>query len=562
MRTGARKSAGTDYTGWATWWEMNKHPYLNLRARLSSRFSVTGLGRDGLDGNRFEGIETSVRPDFEELKGRILPVLRQLLREDDPDIVDSAVLALARVTPADQADLVIEDLKGVLRHRDRSVQQSAILGLGVLGDRQAVPLLLEILRNSDDGRRLLRVNQDVHDVDRSLAAVALGYLSDPRAIPVLQQIALETPDSNIELKAGAIMALGLFQEGQYEIVPFLIERLSDSRLSELMLAQVPVALSRMGDAARPVLPRLLQMAESRKTKNIVRESCIIALGKLAAADDEEIVKALTRLAEKSNDQASSNFAFIALGEIGFRAALDKDRHGAMLNGLTRFLLRNLTRSRKQSQTAWAATACALLGRGYGPKSEERLLISSKLARSWKETKSPAERGTLTICLGLVEARAMGDELLEALKESGDRNLNGYLAEALGLMRHEAAAPDLLRILRNDNDATYRVQVATGLGLMGDLEVSGMLVKELSRARTLWVTSAVAKALGNVGDRTAIDPLLDLVQARSRPGLARAFGAVALGLVGEKTPFPWNSRVKVGVNYMAAFYTQTEIMDIL
>ncbi|MFH0945192.1 MAG: HEAT repeat domain-containing protein, partial [Planctomycetota bacterium] len=140
-RTVARKRVGKDYTGWATWWEMNKHPYLNLRARLGSRFSVTGLGRDGLGENRFDDSATSVRPDFEELKTRMLPVLRKLLKEDDPDIVDSAVLALARVTPSAQADLVIEDLKGALQHTDRSVQQAAILGLGVLGERQAVPLL-------------------------------------------------------------------------------------------------------------------------------------------------------------------------------------------------------------------------------------------------------------------------------------------------------------------------------------------------------------------------------------------------------------------------------------
>ncbi|MFH0946651.1 MAG: HEAT repeat domain-containing protein, partial [Planctomycetota bacterium] len=430
------------------------------------------------------------------------------------------------------------------------------------GERQAVPLLLEILANSEDGRRLLRSNQDIHDVHRALAAAALGTLSDPQAIPALLQIVGETPDSSVELKAGAILALGLFQEGQFEIVPFLLELLADRRLSELMQAQIPVALSRMGDAARPVLPHLLKMAESRKTRNLVRESCIIALGKLAAPEDMEIVKALTRLAEKSNDEASSNFAFVALGEIGCRAALDMERHGEMLDGLTRFLLRSLTRPQRKSQTAWAATGCALLGRGYEPTSDARQLIISKLARTWQETRSPTEQGALTICLGLVEARAMGDELLEALKESGDRSQKGYLAESLGLMRHEAAAEELLDALRNDNDPIYRAQVATGLGLMGNLEVSGLLVKELSRARTLFDTSAVAKALGSVGDRTAIEPLLELVQARSRPGLARAFGAVALGLIGEKTPLPWNSRVSVGANYMAAFYTQTEIMDIL
>lgn len=561
-RTGLRKAAGPDYTSWATWWEFNKHPYLNLRNRLASRQAVTGLGRNGSAGEPVEGGSFSARPTFNELKDRMLPVLRQLLKEDDPDIVDSAVLALARVTPADQADLVTEDLKGALKHRHRSVQQAAILGLGILGQREMVPLLLEILNDTADGRKLLRIKQEIPDIHRALAAVALGYLSDPRAISELQEIVKRTPDSRIDLKAGAILALGLFREGQFEIVPFLLDRLGDRRLSELIKAQIPVALARLGEAAQPVLPRLLKLVESKKTRNLVRESCILALGQLAAPEDLEVVKALTRLARKGNDQASANFAFIALGEIGARAAGDAARHGEMLNGLTRFLLRNLTRPRKQSQVAWAATACALLGRGYAPDSKQRAQITSKLARSWKETRNPTQRGALAISLGLVEASSMGAELLAVLKDSGDRGLNGYLAEALGLMRYEPAAQDLLAILKNDNDANYRMQLATGLGLMGDLEVSELLVKELARARTLWVTSAVATALGNVGDRTAVAPLLELVQKERRPGLVRAFGAVALGLIGEKTPLPWNARVSVGANYMAAFFTQSEIMDIL
>ena len=562
VRTGQRRAAGTDFTSWSTWWEFNKHPYLNLRARLASRFSVTGLGRSGVAGETKEGQPISARPTFDELKEQMLPVLRELLKADDPDIVDSAVLALARVTPAEHADLVLKDLTGALAHRERSVQQAAILGLGILGQRASVPLLLEILNDSVGGRKLLQIRQEVDDVQRALAAVALGYLSDPRAIPPLREIVERTPDSRLDFKAGAVLALGLFREGQVEVVPFLLEQLHDRRLSDLVKAQIPVALARLDEAARPVLPQLLKLVESQKTANLVRESCIVALGKLAAPEDLDVIKSLTRMAQRGTDQASVNFAFIALGEIGARAAADDGRHGEMRNDLTRFLLRNLTRPRKQSQLVWAATACALLGRSYAPESEERALIASKLAEAWKETRNPAQRGALAISLGLIEADFMGGELLEALKDSGDRDLNGYVAEALGLMRHEAAAHDLLSILKTDNDPQYRVRVATGLGLMGDLEVSGLLVTELTRARTLFSTSAVAKALGNVGDRTAIAPLLELVQTERRPGLARAFGAVALGLIGEKTPLPWNSRVSVGANYLAAFFMQSEIMDIL
>lgn len=558
-RTAARKRSAPDYTNWNTWWEFNKDPFLNLRARLGTRFSVTGLGRDGIGG---EAGETSVRPGFAELKTDMLPVLKKLVREDDAEIVDSAVLALARVTPKDQADLVLKEIQTALRHREQSVRQSAILSLGVLGHQDAVPLLLEIVQDSKDGRQLLASTQTVGQAQQAMAAVALGYLSDPRGIPVLQKIIQKGDDADLDLKASAILALGLYRDSQFEIVRFLLDELGDRKASETIRAQVPIALARLGDAARPMLPELLKLVESKKTRNQVRQSCVLALGQIAAPEDQEALRTLRKLVQKTSDRSTRNFAFVALGQIGARAAAEGERYGEMVNDLHRYLLRNLVRPKKNDQLPWIATACAILARTYPADSDARKEVADRLGRAWKQSKNPNERGALTICLGLVEARSMGDALLEELKDSGDRQQNGLTAEALGLMRHEKAADDLLKILENDNDARYRVQVATGLGLMGDLEVSELLVKEFRRSKTLWEVSAVAKALGNVGDRSAVAPLLEMVQKRHMPSLSRAFGAVALGLIGEKTPLPWNARVSVGANYIAAFYTQTQIMDIL
>lgn len=560
---GSRKNLGASYTGWDTWWRLNKHPYLNLRARLASRYTVTGLGRDGQGADPAAANEVSARPSFVELKDRVIPLLKKLLAEDDPDIVDSAVLALARVTPAAEAALVFPELKDALAHKERSVKQSAILALGVLGDAAAAPLLLEIVQDTGAGRKLLRITHEVDEVQRAMAAVALGLLSHQDAIDPLRAIAARTPDAKIDLRAGSILGLGLFGTGAFEIVPFLSEQLDDARTSELVRAQIPVALGRLGEPARPLLPALLELTESRKTRDLLRQSCVVALGRLAAPEDAEVVETLFRLVARSSDEGTRHFAMIAIAEIGARAAAaGEDRHSELLRRIDRQLLKTLTRPPRKSEIPWAALACALHGRGYPAGAEPRRIIEEKLFDAFREVNNPDHRAGLAIALGLIEASRCGDELLDEMLTTGDRSIQGSFAEALGLMRHEAAREPLKRLLADESDPEFRVKIATGLGLMGDPDVSELLAQELDGASTLWVTSAVAKALGNVGDRGAVPTLIELAENRRRPGLARAFAAVALGLIGEKTALPWNTRISAGANYMAAFYTQTEIMDIL
>ena len=555
-----KKRAAPSYNDWPTWWRLNKQPYLNLRARLGSLGSVTGVGRDGVTAA--PEAARSPRPGFDELKGGALAVLRRLLNEDDPDIVDSAVLAMARMTPADQAALVLDDITRTLAHDERTVKQSAILALGVLGSPDAAPVLLEILGDTGDGRRALGVKQEIDEVFRAFAAISLGYLSEPAAIDPIRAQADRAPDSDLDLRAGSILALGLYSSDQYDIVAHLRAGLKDKRMPEVVQAQIPIAIARLGDASRPLVSELLKLAKARKTRNLVRQSCVVALGRLAAPEDLEVVEALLDIARTESDEPSRNFALIALGEIGARAAAAPNRNEELVGAITRVTLGDVVRPKKRSNLPWAATASALVARALPKDDAQRETIASRLFAAWKKTRNPDERAALAISLGLIESHAHGDLLLRELKGSKNRDQNGYLAEALGLMRFDDARPALKELLADENDVEYRVQLSTGLGLMGDVEVSRLLAEEMSEAKTLSDISAIAKAIGNVGDRTALSPLLKLAQDRRRPGLARGFACVAIGLVGEKTPLPWNTRVNVGANYLAAFYTQSEIMAIL
>jgi hypothetical protein len=59
----------------------------------------------------------------------------------------------------------------------------------------------------------------------------------------------------------------------------------------------------------------------------------------------------------------------------------------------------------------------------------------------------------------------------------------------------------------------------------------------------------------------------MLQSDGLTETARGFAAVALGIVGDKEPLPWNTKIALDLNYRAATQTLTDphgtgILDIL
>lgn len=551
MGGGPRKAAGPDYTEWDTWWEVNKDAFLDLRARLGSRRSVTGVETQD---------DSSVRPAFIEVKDVVVPLLREQLSDPDTDVVDSAVLALARITPAAEQALVLPDVMKTLGHDDATVRRAALVALGVLGAKESLPILRGVLDDDAQGRKAMKVTGHIQEAERATAAIALGLIGDAGAIDALKRVALDERD--IDLRASAILALGLFETDRTTCVAVLDEILKDTRADDRVRAQVPIALSRLGDDAMTLVPALLQTAKSKKSKNYLRQSCVIALGKLASAEDAEVVDALCDIATRDTDNGASHFAFIALGEIGGRAAPEAERTAKALAPLARFFAQNVTRPPKKDVLPFAATGAALFARHLPAAHDSRMLLGKKLREAFADTRQPLHRSALAVSLGLMEETAAAPMLLTEFESSGDRLVKGYLGLALGLLRSDAATTVLKRELDDDNDPGFRVQLATALGLMGDPEVSDRLVADFRDAKTLYATSSIAKALGHVGDRGAVKPLTQFVGEKKRVALARGFACVALGLLCEKSKLPWNERLAAGSNYLTGLGSQAELLDIL
>ncbi|MFO0980368.1 MAG: hypothetical protein U1E76_01270 [Planctomycetota bacterium] len=556
---GQRRSGGEGFEQWEFWWEYNKEPYLNLRQRLADSIK-SGSGAIGVGRGNREGAVSTNRATVEDVKNEILPALIPALSESDADIVDSAVLAIGRTLPRDNADLGFQAIVDTLKSSYTSAQESATLSLGVLGHEKAVEVLIELMNDTPKARsQYLQSAKPTPNLVRAFAAVSLGMIGQKDSIALLKQAIDKEADSMKDLKSSAIVALGMFKSNQEEIVQYLLNLMDNRDLDRMVRAFAPTSIAKLGDVAKPAVPKFLQTVKSDKTDNDMLRSSVIALGKLATMDQKDVIDALKAVALEQQEIQSRHFAFIALAEIGAR---DKtfEANAEAHQGLLSFFLEEVSRPKQPTSLPWAGLALSIYARSQSAQLAQSI---PKVRQAFEDTNNPSYKAAMAIALGLMSATDTATLIQKELERSNDQPFKGYAAVALGMMRHVVAADSLREAIKQKGiDWKYRLQLARSLGLMNDVAAVPTLVEELVDAKTLSESSSIAQALGLIGDKSAIDPLKNILSDKTKNGKQRGFAAVALGLLAEKSDLPWNAEISVGLNYRAKTAAISEILDIL
>ncbi len=553
-----RSGGGEGFERWEFWWETNKDPYLNLKERLGQTGNVTGDVGFLSGRGRKDNASSSRRPTPEIIKNEIVPSLKNALKVDHPDVLDSAVLSLARVIKSEDAGIILNDLVDVLGSNHQSAQQSASLSLGVLASPDAIPYLHDLMIDSKKGQQLVG-KHEVPVLVQAFAALSLGLINSPETVDKLITVIKLAPDKDKDLKACAITALGLMKDNdkKEDILNFLIGLMGDQKMDPFIKAAVPTSLGKLGDPL--ALSTLVKAFMRDKQDNEILQSCAIGMGLLASIEDDEVIDLLKKyIREGKNDQAR-HFSYIALGQIGARD-LESEKHNDMHEDLANFFLKEIVKPSRPTHLPWAALGAALHARKQEAVKANAI---DKITEEFRDSNNPSHKGAMAVSLGLLTATRQADMLLETLTDTSDKSLQGYLCVSLGLMNHKASA-DHIRNIAATEIASFRLrlQAATALGLMGDTEAVGVLVTALKEGSTLSITSSAAKALGLIGDISAIAPLRSILNDDNINKLARAFAAVALGIIGEKSDLPWNSVISENYNYRAKSEAISEVLDIL
>jgi HEAT repeat protein len=210
---------------------------------------------------------------------------------------------------------------------------SAAWALGEIGDRRAVPVLVDMLDHDESENRLatfdtaravaaralgqlrdprafealVRALQDDDEYNRDAAAVALGHLGDPRGVDVLLGV-LQGEDAGV--RGSVCEGLGLL--GDTRAVEPLLRALGDA--SDIVRSHAAEALGRLADrrAVDPLVETL------RDGDSFVRESAAEALGVLGDP------RAVQPLIEALRDDVfwAAEAAAVALGRLGDAGAIE------------------------------------------------------------------------------------------------------------------------------------------------------------------------------------------------------------------------------------------------
>jgi HEAT repeat protein len=579
-----------DLSRWVYWWEFNKDRYLDLKTAVHDAAAATDAGSAaaGLSGGT--GLIVTRAPDERQVQQVVMPALLAVLEDgDDRDMVSSAMVALARMRRAHERERVVAGIAARLDSPSQELRETAALSLGILGAPESIPVLSELALDTPAGRALV----DDGRVDlrtRVFAIYGLGLVAERESAPEVQEhlagilvrILLEDDSALKDLRVAAALAVGSTRPTDPgPTVDAISAYLAAGEDDVLVLAHLPHAMVRLiADlpAGDPLLARtvdeLRAILEARRPDRPLLQSSVQALGLLVRlrgqVDDATasvLHQAFDHQLRKGRDHQAKGYAAISLAYLGAASAT---QHEPVLESLLRGMEEGNTRLRP-----WCGLALGIVGfeaRALGEQLPAPAMDALRIR--FAEVKVPERRAAYAIALGLAGDRSSIPALAAAMEDVRESSFRGYVAVSLGLLDARGEAQrlgDMVDDARRDPDLMR--QGSVGLGLLRERSAVDRLIALLrpaegKRLPRLAVLAGVASALGYIGDRTAVEPLLETVQDEQLTPLGRAFAVVALGMVADRSPLPWRNLYSADLNYRAGVSTLLDpamgkgILDIL
>jgi len=303
----------------------------------------------------------------------------------------------------------------------------AIKGVGTLGDRRAVPTLLEIVEHAATG------DGSWEQTGRS-AVDALGTIGDPAAVEPLMTV---MESGSPALRGSAAWALGKL--GDERAVPLLIDALDDPEVH--YSAAQALGLLRAAEA----VDRLCEIAGDKEAPTNVRRMVIEALGQIG---EPKACEALVALLGKDEEEKLRKEAATSLGALGDAEAVDP-----LLNALVH-------------DPKWAVgeAAAAALGHVGGPAAVAALREAGVNRRAAGHTDA------IVAALAAISGAAAADALFGLLESAPHLKVDrveglGKYHLAIALALAERGDPRAEVLLENLRQTSHRIEAGQALDLL-------------------------------------------------------------------------------------------------
>lgn len=472
--------------------------------------------------------------DRELVDREVVPLLIELLgKERDPRLRANLAWALGRVAGPDSRADACAALLEALHDSEDSVRASAVGGLGYAYMSAHGDGLLEMGRDSADGRRMVD-NKALLESLRAGAVTAMGLSHDPKYADALIELFDDVPDGEHGIRSSVLRALGRCGAGSDAALEFLQDRVKDHWLEETVRSSAARALAELGRAeALPVLDKLLDKSNLDEQ---IAASAVLAIGELGDASDSKVVKLLVDEAFKNDDASVRTRALMGVTLLLCRD-LEANANSKQHKTYVTKLKAQLKKPKFRTDGPLHALAAGVYSRVHRESGEPLMKL---VVKELDDVKDPGARGAYALALGLAPDEESGELLLELFRDIKHPTVRTYVAEALGLLRADAASPDLV------SEIGQRGQVG---GLIRNAVLATMLFDDpdgVSRVAALLADTDNVETRGDLlgslsAFRTpdAVHVLRDVLADDKHDEATRRAACVALGYAADSrvTP-PW------------------------
>lgn len=263
------------------------------------------------------------------LKGEIVPLIRQMLKEECPAVLSLVILALGEWETG--AEPLIPDLLELLRsHGSKQVVHSLVISLSRMG-QTVIPKMVALLHEDDIRSSLVATSilsrmafeqtelvigtlLEDHDPEIQEKAASLLVMLGPKAarsVPVIRAL-LEKHDPR--LVRGLMHALHRMGVDALPALPDLVKILKASQDDEVLALAVS-SLAKMGNdglqTLHAVMPELPEQRQADVREIMSRNGQITAMPLESVAPDEETLLLFTLYAEMEEQEGIASFRTLA-----------------------------------------------------------------------------------------------------------------------------------------------------------------------------------------------------------------------------------------------------------
>ena len=429
------------------------------------------------------------------------------------------ILGLLTTGCASKADEWIQ----LLDHPNAAERARAALRLGEMGDRHAVPALIQTLKDREMPVRLAAVEAlgklgDRQAVDSLIAIVrdpnamvglsaveALGSIGGEKAVETLLRIAQarERP-----LSLGAMRSLGTDDRSVQVLTTALSDRARDVR----WVAALTLAHLKNPQTLAPLIDALPQADGELRRVMVWALNTIDPSWQTSAPAEEAINRLIDGLKEAQMPGQSRYRTVQVLSEMDTDWRTRADARVAL----------DLFAAQLANEDLMARMRAV---EALGQIGDARVVPS--LLNTLKDPNIQVQYVTIKALGELRDARAV-KPLVEALKHP-DPGMVSVAAQALSELRDARAVEPLITILANAEHGVFRMGAIQTLGALKDPRATSLLIDQLDDS-SVQVRRIATEALGEIEDRGAIAPLLKMLNDQSAE--VRWAAADALGSIGD------------------------------